>query len=633
MTNKNKDISIIIWWEAGFWVESLSKTISLFFTREWYEILTNNEYENRIRWWHVFSCVRIWNSKQWKSSVLSSKDEEIDILLAMDSEWLEMHKNAIKNWWVIIFDPKKNRKIEEFKKENSDKNFVYIPVNFQDIATKEIKMILARNVVAAWALLWFLDYKTENFKEVLKEIFARKWEEVVNKNFLALEKWEEEIKKVKSEIWNNFKFDLEKNEKNSQKNRFMMHWNDAIVMWCIKAWCKYLSAYPMTPWSSVMTWMAKYAKDYNIVVSHVEDEIAAVNNVIWAWYTWIRAMTTTSWWGFALMWEALSFAWMIESPALIVNAQRPWPSTWLSTRTGQWDLKMAINQWQWDFPILVASPWNHEECVSLSFEMFNLIEKFQIPAILLTDKYLADTYKSMDFIDFSDLEKWKINRWEIVEKSDLNFGENWELTQEFFERYKDSETWISARTLPWTKWWKYIANSYEHDELWKATEEIEKVEEMQNKRRKKIETLKKFLPMPEIFYIKNWITENFIFWSEACLSDSEFCSEKNEIFSNEYTFISWGSTKYAILEAIEKLKEKWISANFIQMKFLHPLKDEIWELLKNSKKLILVENNESWQLWWILKENFWWENFNWFFKEIKKYNWRQITSKDILEKI
>lgn len=611
--NINKNISIIIWWEAGFWVESLSKTISLFFTREWFEILTNNEYENRIRWWHVFSCIRIWES----GNNLSSLDKNIDILLIMDSIWLEIHKNAIKDWWVVIFDPKKIREknLLEFKEKNKNKKFIYIPINFQDIVTKKIWMLLARNVVAAWALLWFLDYKTENFKEVLKEIFARKWEEVVNKNFLALEEWENEVKKIKSEIWNDFKLDLLKNENLNQKNRFMMHWNDAIVMWCIKAWCKYLSAYPMTPWSSVMTWMAKYAKDYNIVVSHVEDEIAAINNVIWAWYTWIRAMTTTSWWGFALMWEALSFAWMIESPALIVNAQRPWPSTWLSTRTGQWDLKMAINQWQWDFPLLVASPWDHEECVSLSFEMFNLIEKFQLPAILLTDKYLADTYKSMDFIDFEKLdENWekifKINRWEIVKKSDLSHDENWELSQEFFERYKDSESWISPRSLPWMKWWKYIANSYEHNEFWQATEEIEKVKEMQDKRRKKMNSLKNILPMPEIFWEK---------------------LEKK----SEYTFVSWWSTKYAILETIEKLKEKNISANFIQIKFLHPLKDEIWDLLKNytknNSKLILVENNESWQLWLILKENFW-DKFK-FFKEIKKYNWRQITCEDILEEI
>ena len=170
-----QNISIIIGWEAWYWVESLSKTISLFFTREWFEILTNNEYENRIRWWHVFSCVRIW--EKWKN--LSSIDKNIDILLAMDSNWLETHKNAIKNWWIIIFDPKKNRKIDKFKEENSDKNFIYLPVNFQEIAQKTVWMILARNVVWAGALLWFLDYPIENFKKVLEEIFEKKWKEIV----------------------------------------------------------------------------------------------------------------------------------------------------------------------------------------------------------------------------------------------------------------------------------------------------------------------------------------------------------------------------------------------------------------------------------------------------------------------
>ncbi|MCD5382689.1 2-oxoacid:acceptor oxidoreductase subunit alpha [Candidatus Gracilibacteria bacterium] len=584
-----QNISIIIGGEAGYGVESLSKTISLFFTREGFEILTNNEYENRIRGGHVFSCVRIGE----KGKNLSSIDKNIDILLAMDSNGLETHKNAIKNGGIIIFDPKKNRKIDKFKEENSDKNFIYLPVNFQEIAQKTVGMILARNVVGAGALLGFLDYPSENFEKVLEEIFEKKGKEVVEKNIFALKEGEKAVKIAKSEIGNNFKFNL----KGKKSERFMMHGNDAIVLGCIKAGCKYLSAYPMTPGSSIMTGMAKYAKDYNIIVSHVEDEIAAVNNVIGAGYTGIRAMTSTSGGGFALMGEALSFAGMIESPALIVNAQRPGPSTGLSTRTGQGDLKMAINQGQGDFPILVASPGDHKECVSLSFEMFNLIEKFQLPAILLTDKYLADTYKSMDFIDFSDKEKWKIERGEIAKN--LNKGE---FEQEFFERYKDSESGISPRSLPGMTGGKYIANSYEHLETGHATEEIEKVVEMQNKRRKKIETLRKFLPMPEIF------------------------GEKNA----EFTFVSWGSTKYAILEAIEELKEKGISANFVQIKFLHPLKTEIGEILKNSGKLILVENNESGQLGGILKENF---SGLEFFKEIKKYNGRQITTDEIYEKI
>lgn len=601
-----KDLTIIVWWEAWYWVESLSKTLSLFFMREWFHILTNSEYENRIRGWHVFSCVRVWEKEvQWY------KNQDIDVLIAMDKATVQIHENEMKEWWIVIYDPKKLRKLDWIRED-----LKFVPVEMQDIANKVIWMWLARNVVAAWALLWVLDYEKDWFKEALTQIFKRKWDEVVNKNHQALDAWFEEAQKD----WVHIKFELTPDK---SSKRFMMHWNEAITLWAIKAGCKYLSAYPMTPGSTVMTTMAKEAKNYNIVVSHVEDEIAAVCNAIWAWYTWIRAMTSTSWWWFALMWEAVWLSWMIEAPVLIVNAQRPWPSTWLPTRTGQWDLRMAMHCGQWDIPRLVLAPWDQEECIRLTFDAFNFVEKYQIPAILLTEKYLADTYKTIDFVDFNDWS-WVVDRGEIVEKinengsvilrSEVSSGsektnsaektdpdsETSSEWQNEFKRFKITENWVSARSIPWVKNWCYTATSYEHNEYWKAEEEIEPVIAMQEKRLRKLEHLKKELPMP----ILHW-------------------EEKAEI-----TLVWWWATKWILIEAIELLKNEWISANFIQFQYLFPFKDEIEEMLK-WKNLFSVETNATSQLAWIIRQYTWVKMNN----EIVNLSWRQITPKWVAEEI
>ena len=569
-----KDISIIIGWEAGYWVESLSKVLSLFFTREGYSIFTNSEYENRIRWWHAYTFIRI-----WESNVRWYKSSGVDILFVMDKVWIEKHQGKVRKDWIVIYDSSKIREIWEYRND-----LRYLPVQMQKISSSIVWMPLTRNVVWAWAILWALDYKTDWFKDSLAEIFKKKWDEIIKKNHQALDLWFEAVK----EKWEKIHFDFKWKK---GKKMFMMHWNEAIVLWSIKAWVKYLSAYPMTPWSSVMTTMAKEAKNYNILVSHVEDEIAAISNVIWAWYAWIRSMTSTSGGWFALMWEALWLSGMIEAPCVVINAQRPWPSTGLPTMTAQWDLLMAIYSGQWDFPKLILAPWDHEECIRLSFESFNYAEKFQIPVILLTEKYLADSYKSLDFVDFDDWT-WKIERWEI--EGDIE-------SQEDYKRFKFTDSWVSPRAIVWTTNWAHTVTSYEHNQFWKAEEWEKEVVEMMEKRQKKLESLKKVLPMPVLY------------WDENC----------------DITFVWWWATKWILLEVVDLLKEKWVNAALIHFQYIFPFKDEIEDLLKKQKKLISVETNITWQFARLVTQNTWVKMH----QEIKVVTWKQITAKQVLDEI
>ena len=293
----------------------------------------------------------------------------------------------------------------------------------------------------------------------------------------------------------------------------------------------------------------------------------------------------------SLIWEALWLSWMIEAPCVIINAQRPWPSTGLPTMTGQWDLEMAMHCGQWDYPILVLAPWDHEECVRLSFEAFNYAEKFQMPVILLTEKYLADWYKSLDFIDFNDWT-WNIERWENVDNIEV-----WE----DYKRFKFTDTWISPRALPWTKNWVHTVTSYEHDEFWKAEEWEREVAQMAMKRQNKLELLGKTLPMPVVYWDEN----------------------------SDISFIWWWATKWILIETIELLKETWVSANLIHFKYMFPFKEEIWDLLKKQKKLISVETNISGQFAKLIKKETWISMD----QEIKLFTWRQITAKQVVDEL
>lgn len=549
-------MNILITWEAWYWVESLAKTLGLFFVREGYQVFTNSEYENRIRGWHIFNYVRI------SDSSVKAYSEEVDILLVMDSE-IKLHLHKLKKDWVLIYDPLKVKEVNHTRT---------IKLEMQDISSKVIWMPLARNVVWAWSILWVLGYKSDNFKEALTEIFRKKWPEIIALNHKAFDLGYEVA------IQSGIKAELAQSQSNTK--RFMMHGNEAIVLWAIKAWMKYLSAYPMTPWSSIMTTAAKEAKNFNLVVSHVEDEIAAICNAIWAGYAWVRAMTCTSWWWFALMWEAIWLAWMIEAPVVIVDAQRPWPSTWLPTLTWQWDLRMAIHCWQGDVPRMVVAPWDHEECISLAFEAFNYADKYQIPVIILTEKYLADAYKSIDFIDFSG---WKVNRWEFM---------TWD------KRYELTASWISPRSIPWMPGKMYTATSYEHDEYGKADKieyNQELIAQMQEKRGRKVDLLKQSLPLPEIYGNGNIL------------------------------IVCWWACKWVIEEVVD-LMPKYAC---LHIKYLYPFKEEIGEILTSYDTIIVVESNYLWDLSWLIREKTWIKPH----KEIRTYNWKQITATYIIDQL
>ncbi|MBT4937475.1 2-oxoacid:acceptor oxidoreductase subunit alpha, partial [Candidatus Peregrinibacteria bacterium] len=386
--------NILIAGPAGTGVEAVSHSLALHFTREGLFVHTHSEYENRIRGGNNYSQVRISDAK------LTAHSNSFDVMIAMNKNSITSHLNEMKEGGAIVYDGEKIKMDGIEVPENI--HMISIPAN--SIA-EEVGLKLAANIVAVGALFALIGKKDDAFFSVIESQFSKKGNEIIQINKKALEKGYKYVQE-------NFKERVLCNLEGDGGKRTLLFGNESIALGCIKAGMKFLAAYPMTPGSTIMTALAKESRNYDIVVSHVEDEIAAVNMAIGAGATGIRAATSTSGGGFALMSEAVSFSGMTESPVVIFNAQRLGQSTGLPTRTAQADLRMAMHCGQGDFPRLVIALGDQEECVRLTVDAFNYAEKFQIPVIVLTEKYIADSYKS---IEMDVCDGLKIERGEIVD--------------------------------------------------------------------------------------------------------------------------------------------------------------------------------------------------------------------------
>ena len=181
----------------------------------------------------------------------------------------------------------------------------------------------------------------------------------------------------------------------------------------LAAGCRFMSAYPMSPATGIMVLPGARADELGLVVEQAEDEIAAANMAIGASWAGVRSMTATSGGGFSLMVEALGLAGIIETPLVIVNGQRPGPSTGMATKTEQADLLFTLHAGQDEFPPGHFAPGTARQAFFDTIKAFDLAEKYQIPVIILTEHYLANAYFTEDRFDISNLE---INRHLMDEK-------------------------------------------------------------------------------------------------------------------------------------------------------------------------------------------------------------------------
>jgi len=551
------DIKIVIGGEAGQGIQTISNIMSKFFLRSGYYVFTEQSYQSRIRGGHNFTQVRV------SSEPVSSPDDGIDILVALNRETVDIHSSETGG--IIIYDN------ELIKDLSGDKLF---GVPLQKIAIEKTQNKLAVNSVACGVLAGLLDGDISILERLMREQF--KDPDIGEKNVLAVRSGYEIGKSNRTLPF--------KITPLSQKDRLLIDGGSAVGFGAIVAGCRFLSAYPMTPGTAVMNFLAGHSKRFNIVVEQAEDEIAAINMVLGASFAGVRSMVTTSGGGFALMVEGLSLAGMTETPCVIHIGQRPGPATGLPTRTEQGELLFVINAGHGEFPRYITAPRDAEDAFYKTIKAFNLADKYQIPSIILTDQFLIDSMTTIDSLDVKDI---KIER-HIVTEPDNNYA-----------RHLITSSGISPRALPGTEGILVITDSDEHDEEGHITEDLEIRKNMVEKRLKRGEYLKEDVEEPVFFGDKD----------------------------SSIVLTGWGSTYGILKEAVNRLTEEGISVSLLHFSDVYPLPDKTLNSLRD-KRFISVENNATGQLAQLIRRE---TGIN-ITERILKYNGRPFTPSEIVRR-
>lgn len=510
-----------------------------------------NEYPSLIKGGHNTLQVRV------EDREIFSQVKGVNILIALNKETILLHKDELVDGGGIIFDSSEVIDDKEIRK-----NIRLYPIPLNDIIKEIGAQAIMKNNVALGASIALIDYDFGIVGEVIRDNFKRKGDKIIDENTRSAKAGYDFIKK---NFKNDFDFRLEKTGK---PGRMLLTGNDAICMGAIRAGCKFYSAYPMTPASSILHFMAAQERRFNIVVKHTEDEISAINMAIGAGFTGARAMCGTSGGGFCLMSEGYGLAGMLEVPIVIVMSMRPGPSTGMPTWSEQGDLKFVLNASQGDFPRPVLVPGDIEESFYLTGEAFNIAEKYQTPVIVLSDKNLAESHKTTEKFDE---KKIAIDRGSFASPDDLAASSD----TTFFKRYKYTENGISPRTIPGMKKGIYTGASDEHDEEGNIREDADIRIKMMQKRGRKMMALSKELKQPEL-------------------------AGPN---GADITIIAAGSTKGPIKEAMILLEKEGFKVNYLQIVYLNPFPSEkVAKVIESAKKTVVVENNFSGQLADIIKE-------------------------------
>jgi len=362
----------------------------------------------------------------------------------------------------------------------------------------------------------------------------------------------------------------------------------------------------MTPINALLTYLATYEKEAGIVLCQPEDEIAGINMALGASFAGVRSMVATSGGGFALMNESLSLAGITEIPVVVIFGQRAGPATGIPTWTAQEDLLYALTAAHGEYPRILLSPGDIEECFYQTSQAFNLAEIYQTPVVVLVDKFVCEAHKS---IPPFDLGRVKIERGKLrmsnakCPRPRQGRAEGGQMSNSIFPRYKVTEDGISPRAFP-GKSVIVKANSDEHDEGGLSDESIKNRNAQVEKRMRKLTRLNEKIPAPNLYGPK-----------EADL-----------------TLISWGSTKGPILEVLSTINYQLstIKINFLHLNCLSPFPAEaVSDILKKTQRTLLIENNYQGQLGAWIRARTGIEIKN----KLLKYDGRQFYPEEIIKKI
>ena len=525
---QKRTMNILIGGEAGQGLVTVGQILAKSLVRSGYSICVTQDYQSRIRGGHNTFAIRV------GVDAVNAPQETIELLVALTAETVGLHRDQVSEGGLIVID--------EALHIQGDGT---LTVPFSQLAADQYTNIAALGVCSA-----LLGLDDEVVAQTVVDFFGKAHREVIEGNRQVLGE------SYRWAIGQAVAF-AKLPPIAHPPERLMMNGNEAIALGAVTAGVKFCSFYPMTPATSIALNLAGWAHEMGLVVEQAEDEIAAINMALGAAFAGAPSMVGTSGGGFALMIEGVSLAAMTETPVVIVVAQRPAPATGLPTRTEQADLELVLHAGHGEFPRAIFSPGTIEQCFELTQKALQVADRYQGPVFILTDQFLADSYRAVvpfDLDGITPVQPWSTEG--------LRFATP-------YRRFAITDSGVSPRLLPGLTEHLVVADSDEHTEDGHITEDLGVRQEMVQKRLKK----------------------------EAGIRGEVIPPEVQGAERPDLLLVCWGSNKGSVEEAAEQLGstgKKVATLHFPQVWPLVP--EHFMGPLQEAKEVIAVEGNATGQL-------------------------------------
>jgi pyruvate ferredoxin oxidoreductase alpha subunit len=566
---------------SGDGIDSTSQNFAKALMRSGLDIFTHRHYPSRIRGGHTYVEVRAADHE------VKSRGDGYNFLLALGDSFarnpkeeayygneelkpLSENLDELREGGIIVYDEGllepddvAELNLEERAAEN---DWHLYPMNLREIAKEHGREVM-RNTAGVAATAALLDMDLEPITEIMEEAMSG---DVLDANLTILQDTYED---VQAEY--DMEHDLRAPEGSYDEEQALLSGSNAIAYGALDAGCRFISGYPMTPWTDVFTIMSQNLPEMGGIAEQVEDEIAAAALAVGASHNGVKAMSGSSGGGFALMSEPLGLAEITETPIVLVESMRAGPSTGMPTKPEQADLEHVLYTSQGDSNRVVFAPGNIREAYEQTRRAFEVAWDYQIPSIIIYDQKLSGENTNVD-VEFFDREPAPdlgstLTEEELREAAHDASGKFQRFQHDPEAEFEDVPEGVSPRSLPGQSGGRYLATGNEHNPSGHISEDPDNRVAQMDRRKRKMDAIRSEL-------------------DEGDESQQTYFGPE----SADYGIITWGSSQGACMEAVERLNDAGYSVKGLSVSEMMPYPtDEVAAWLESVDEAVVVEMNAT----------------------------------------